>query len=123
MGVVGLLTLGESNIEEGAIKSSIENSRALGLAGEEAVGITGKKTAIEVAGRTRIPDALDYELGVLTEVKNVKYQGLTSQIRDFVSFSQTNNLNMILYTRESTVISKPLQQLIDNGIIIHKFIP
>ncbi|MGS2765239.1 putative toxin [Sinomicrobium sp. M5D2P9] len=40
------------------------------MAGEQAVGLSGAKTAIQVSGRTRIPDALsDF---ALTEVKNVK---------------------------------------------------
>ena len=103
------------------VAGGIANSRALGQAGEDAVGITEPKTSIEINGRTRIPDRLTRE--VLEEVKNVKYQSLTSQLRDFLQYSQDNELDMILHTRSNTIISAPLQQLIDNGSIIQKTIP
>jgi RHS repeat-associated protein len=104
-----------------AAKESIAASRAAGILGEDAVGISGSKTAINVGGRTRIPDRLTANF--LEEVKNVKYQPLTGQLRDFNIYSQQNNIQMILHTRSNTILSKPLQGLIDNGSIIHKVIP
>ena len=99
----------------------IANARALGIAGEQAVGLSGAKTAIQVGGRTRIPDALTRT--TLTEVKNVKSLSFTRQLRDFHTYSQQNGLDFILYTRPNTTLSGPLQQAINNGSIIHKFIP
>lgn len=104
-----------------ATTEGIAASKAAGILGEDAVGISGSKTAINVGGRTRIPDRLTANF--LEEVKNVKYQSLTSQLRDFNIYSQQNNLQMILHTRSNTILSKPLQGLIDNGSIIHKIIP
>ncbi|MCB9082408.1 MAG: hypothetical protein H6555_11935 [Lewinellaceae bacterium] len=105
----------------GAAKGGVANSRALGLAGEQAVGLSGAKTSIQVGGRTRIPDALTRT--TLTEVKNVKSLSFTRQLRDFHTYSQQNGLDFILYTRPNTTLSRPLQQAINNGSIIHRFIP
>lgn len=80
-----------------AAKSSTATARRLGIAGERAVGITGPKTAINVAGRTRIPDALTRT--TLTEVKNVKSLSFTRQLRDYHTFSQQTGRDFILYTR------------------------
>lgn len=85
------------------------------------MGLSGQKTAIQVGGRTRIPDALTRT--TLTEVKNVKSLSFTQQLRDFHIYSQQNELNFILYTRPNTTLSGPLQQAINNGSIIHTFIP
>lgn len=101
--------------------SGITNSRALGIAGEEAVGISGPKTANQVGGRTRFPDALTRT--TLEEVKNVKYQSFTSQLRDYSLYSQQNGLEMILHTRSTTTLSKPLQHSINNGLTTHKTFP
>ncbi|MNO01150.1 hypothetical protein D3C81_2212200 [compost metagenome] len=59
---------------------------------------------------------------ILTEVKNVKYQGLTNQIKDFVLYSEQKGLTMNLITRTNTIISGPLQKYIDDGKIIHLFL-
>jgi hypothetical protein len=52
--------------------------------------------------------------GVVTEVKNVSYQGLTSQIRDYIAFSRAgpNPIRFDLWVRPSTRVSEPLQQQI-----------
>jgi len=102
-------------------KSGTALARELGVAGEEAVGITGPKTSINVDGRTRIPDRLTGY--TLEEVKNVKSLSFTRQLRDFQKYSQLRGLDFILYTRPNTILSSPLQQAIDNGLIIRKFIP
>jgi hypothetical protein len=102
-------------------KSGTALARELGATGENAVGITGPKTAINVNGRVRIPDALTES--ALTEVKNVKSLSFTQQLRDFHTFSQQRNLDFILYTRPSTTLSGPLQNAINQGAIIHRIIP
>lgn len=104
-----------------AARSSTATARALGAAGERAVGLSGTKTAIQVGSRTRIPDALTRT--TLTEVKNVKSLSFTRQLRDFHTYSQQNGLDFILYTRPNTTLSGPLRQAINNGSIIHRYIP
>lgn len=98
-------------------------ARQLGQAGEDAVGITGPKTAIEIpgSGQIRIPDALTDT--TLTEVKNVGSLSYSQQLRDFTAYSQANGLNFQLWVRPSTQLSGPLQQAIASGQITLKFIP
>jgi RHS repeat-associated protein len=107
----------------GGAKGGIANSKVIGNAMEEALGMTGTKTAINVGGRTRFPDRLDLLSGVLEESKNVKHLNFTSQLRDYLNYSQSNGLKMILHTRPTTTFSKPLQKLINNGTIIQNKVP
>ena len=97
-------------------------SRASGKAMETALGMTGSKVGIKVAGKTRFPDRLNFEMGILEEAKNVKHLNYTSQLRDYLNFSQSKNLDFILYTRKRTTFSKPLEKLIKDKIIIHKIV-
>lgn len=85
------------------------------------MGLSGAKTAIKVNGRTRIPDALTES--TLIEVKNVKTLSFTQQLRDFHTYSKQNGLKFILYTRPNTTLSGPLQEAINSGSIIRKYIP
>jgi len=106
-----------------ATKEGLANSRALGIAGEQAVGV-GSKTRIPILTGTakyRIPDQLTST--TLGEVKNVSHLSLTRQLTDFHLYSQQNGLQFILHTRPTTTFSKPLQQLINNGTIIHNPVP
>ena len=64
------------------------NARALGAAGEEAVGITGAKEGVLINGKMRFPDRLTTR--TLEEVKNVKSQSFTQQLRDYLQFSKRN---------------------------------
>ena len=98
--------------------------RALGVAGEDAVGIGASKTRIPSLTGTakyRIPDRLTST--TLEEVKNVQSLSFTRQLQDFHLYSQQNSLQMILHTRPETTFSAPLQTLINNGSIINKTIP
>jgi hypothetical protein len=104
----------------GEIKG-IALARKLGQAGEDAVGIVGPKSAINVAGRTRFPDALTRT--TLIEVKNVKALNLTSQLRDYISFAQQTARDVTLYTRPNTILSGPLKDAIKKGLIIRRDIP
>lgn len=120
--LAGVVKQGGKDAAEGAAnKIAMAEVRALGRAGEEAVGITGSKTAINVGGRTRVPDKLT--TSTLEEVKNTGYISNTSQLRDFSTYAKENNKQMILHTRLDTKISSPLQKEIGNGNIIHRIIP
>ncbi|CEE92748.1 hypothetical protein XNA1_3080002 [Xenorhabdus nematophila str. Anatoliense] len=71
--------------------------------------------------RDRIPDGITDT--ALNEVKNVKRQGLTRQLKDYSDYAQKERLDFNLFTRPDTKISKPLQEQIDKGIIKRKDIP
>ncbi|MNV59244.1 tRNA nuclease WapA precursor [compost metagenome] len=103
----------------------MDKVREIGRQGEKIANIVDKKDRIVSLTQTakyRIPDALDMAGKILTEVKNVKYQGLTNQIKDFVLYSEQKGLTMNLITRTNTIISGPLQKYIDDGKIIHLFL-
>jgi len=102
-------------------KTATQRARELGQQGEQAVGLSGAKTSIQINGRTRIPDNLTTK--ALIEVKNVKSLSFTQQLRDFSAYAQEKGLDFILYTRPNTVLSQPLKDAINNKLIIHKFIP
>ena len=109
---------------ETAATTEMSGVRALGVAGEEAVGVGGSKLRIPSLTGTakyRIPDRLTST--TLEEVKNVKSLSFTRQLKDFHLYSQQKSLQMILHTRQGTTLSGPLQKLIDNGSIINKTIP
>ncbi|MDR2722369.1 MAG: hypothetical protein LBB54_01390 [Cellulomonadaceae bacterium] len=101
----------------------------LGQAGEKAVQDAfdiGPKTPINLNGKVRIPDGLTDK--VLTEVKNVKYQALTEQLRDEIAYSQKYGLRFDLFVRggdvnTKTTLSKELQELVDNGTVNLRRIP
>jgi hypothetical protein len=106
-----------------AAKGGLSNARALGIAGEEAVGVGAKTRIPSLTGtaKYRIPDQLTST--TLGEVKNVSHLSLTRQLTDFHLFSQQTGRQFILYTRPNTNFSRPLQNLINNGSIITKPIP
>jgi Restriction endonuclease fold toxin 7 len=60
-----------------------------------------------------VPDGLDWINGVLSEVKNVQYQALTNQIKDFIAYSRLNLLQFNLYVAGN--VSAPLQEQEDLG--------
>ena len=96
----------------------------VGQAGEAAVRGAfniGEKAAIQVAGRTRIPDGLTST--VLSEVKNVGSLSYTQQLRDFAQYAGQNGLRFDLYVRPSTQLSGPLSDAVQSGVINLRFIP
>ncbi|KRE81367.1 hypothetical protein ASG86_12560 [Arthrobacter sp. Soil764] len=103
---------------ESTAASGMAGVRAAGRAGEAAAGIVKNTKRIPSATGTaefRIPDELGN--GILGEVKNVKSLTYTSQLQDFVAYSQANNLQFNLYVRQSTTFSGPLQGQINAGTI------
>ncbi len=122
-----------------AVKDAVEDSvtdakkyttgtpQEVGKIGEELAGLSGpnkNKTVITgpVSGKNRIPDGLDTDKGLISEVKNVKSQSLTSQIKDDIAYAQNKGYDFELWTRPDTHITKPLQNEIDNGNVIQKFL-
>lgn len=94
-------------------------ARALGAEGEEAAGIIKNTERIAAPSgkvKHRVPDELNHGAGRIGEVKNVEYLSLSSQLRDFIAFAQQNSYQMVLYVRETTKLSKPLQEMERQGV-------
>ena len=97
------------------------NPNAAGRSGELLSDAASARSKITIHGRNRIPDRLTTDL--LREVKNVKSQSFTRQLRDFCDYAQDNGLTFELWVRRSTKLSGPLKQAIADKKIILKFIP
>jgi RHS repeat-associated protein len=81
---------------------------------------------IMVGLRLRAPDILNYAARRIGEIKNVRYQALTSQLRDYLQISMQKKLVYDLYVRvgEGTKLSAPLEAAERLGWIkIHRVIP
>lgn len=110
---------GISNIRGGATPV---RAGQVGEAAIRAAEDIGPKGSFQINGRTRIADGL--LPGVLSEVKNVKSQSLTQQIRDYIDFANQKSSRVDLYVRSSTYLTKPLMDARDAGavhIIPHSF--
>ncbi len=91
-----------------------------GQDGEKAAGVPkNTQPFVGESGKTRIPDGWDDDAKRITEVKNVKYQHLSTQILDSLKFAQSKGYEFVLMTRHDTRLSWALQQKIINGEIIH----
>jgi hypothetical protein len=107
----------------GAIGEFAEGSALatrLGRIGEETIrGLENIGPATRFytpAGRLRIADGMLNT--AVSEVKNVKYLSLTRQIRDYVQYSKSTGRTFQLFTRGSTKLSGPLQDMVDTGAIL-----
>ena len=92
----------------------------MGQVGEvavRAVANIGPKAGFTVQNRNRIADGLNLALKTVSEVKNVAYQGLTLQIRDYIAFAGANGLTFNLYVRQGATISRPLQDAAAAGLV------
>lgn len=56
-------------------------------------------------------------------MKNVARQGLTAQLRDYIQYASSKDMQFNLYTNEATKITQPLQDLIDAGTVNHFRVP
>lgn len=100
----------------------------VGQAGEAAVRSAydiGPKATAVVGGRTRIFDGLNSV--AVSEVKNVKYQPYSQQLKDSLAYAEANGLRFDLYVRggsSPTNLSRPLQEAIaSNPRFNLEFIP
>jgi Restriction endonuclease fold toxin 7 len=81
--------------------------------------LPGAQTTVESITGTadfRRLDALE-PWGVV-EAKNVIYQALTRQLTDAILYAQSLGINFYLLTNQATVLSGPLKDLVDRGIVI-----
>jgi hypothetical protein len=118
------ITAAEGKAIEMAAAAGARSVR-IGQQGERSAGLRTDRPrpridSITRPGRYRIPDELT-EVS-LREIKNVTRLSNTAQLRDFLAYSQQNGLTFILETRQRTRISRPLQNLIDQGLIEHRVI-
>jgi len=93
--------------------------RALGAAGEAAV-----RAAYNIGAKTRVPFGETWFVAdglipgqVISEVKNVTYQGWTQQLRDYSIYALTNGLRFDLYVREGTELSPLLEAARARGLV------
>jgi hypothetical protein len=91
--------------------TSLDTARTLGNEGEQAAGIIKNTTRIPSltnSAKYRIPDQLIPKENLISEVKNVGYQSLTSQLQDYSLYAQQKGYDFDLIIRETTKLSGPL---------------
>lgn len=118
-GTYGIIRGGIRTLRGPVTKGTGNAARTLGRQGEEAVGIVKNTKHIKSLTGTasyRVPDGLTDT--AIIEVKNVSKLSYTNQLRDYVAWAKHKGLRFELYVRESTQLSKPLQEAVDRGDII-----
>lgn len=90
---------------------------SLGRVGEASAGISKNTQRININGRWRIPDQFDPEDRIIGEVKNVKYQYLSTQLRDDLDYARQHDYTLILYVNSNTRLSSTLEKLWADGEI------
>ena len=109
---------GNAETKTGVKSVEMLTSQQKGRIGEIASGVVvGIKEKIRVNGSDRIPDSLDRFNNVLNEVKNVAYQGLTKQLKDYAKYANDAGMQFNLYVAPYTKLSQPLQNMINDGSI------
>ncbi len=104
-------------------KKEMEIVRHKGKTGELDAGIDPDKKKKHIESLTkkaqrRYPDELDHDLKTLKEVKNVKKQSYTRQIKDFNLWAQNKGYEFTLILRDkNTMVTKPLREEIEKGNI------
>ena len=93
----------------------------IGRIGELAAGTAGRKFGIRSIlnpNRWRFPDKIDHAAKTIYETKNVAYQHLSTQLRDYVKVADDLGYKLVLNMRANTQVSASLQRLFDLGRII-----
>jgi hypothetical protein len=107
-------------------RPDLRRNQVLGRQGEVAAGIPKNTERIDSLSGTanyRVPDGLDHDAKVISEVKNVGKPSYTAQIRDFDLYAQQNGYTFELWLRPGVKPSGPLQEAIDAGRITRRDIP
>jgi RHS repeat-associated protein len=95
---------------------AIANARRLGAIGENIVREAyeiGEKVAVRIDGKLRFPDGLTPNK--VNEVKNVAKLNATAQIKAYANFATDSGRDLTVYTRQNTVISGAIADMIRNG--------
>ena len=117
----GLFRSGADLLASLRAASKMAGVRAAGETGEALFGFVKNTERIPstTGASYRVPDLLDHAAKIIGEGKN--YEGttlsLTNQIKDDVAYAQQNGYQMVLYVRQSTQLTGPLQQPVDQGTI------
>ncbi len=96
----------------------LEKAVELGKEGEQAAGIVKNTKRIDPltgTARFRVPDEIT-QAGI-REVKNVNELSLTNQIKDLLLAAQKERRQLTIVIRKDIKLSKPLQELVDQGRI------
>ena len=91
----------------------------LGKQGEEYIARTrGLSKNTNFYKKTGIPDFFDNTNHILIESKNVARQSFTGQLQRYLTYAQSHGMQMELYVRQGTKLSK---NLLASGIKIMRF--
>jgi len=118
--------LGKLALRSGEAADKLADARRIGKLGEQAVRRVydiGRKMAITINGRRRVPDGINHLLETISEVKNAKYVSLTKQLKDYLAWARLKGYKFVLYVRKDADLSQQLQDLVDKGLIILRYIP
>jgi hypothetical protein len=85
--------------------------------GEAKAKLKKNTDTVRINGRKRIPDSITGKY--VTEIKNVKYQHLSTQILDDIDYAKNKGKKFRLITDRKTKLSAQLKERIDNGTIKH----
>ena len=127
LGYFGGAYFGASGIKAGSLASKISMSkiRTLGKMGEKLAKIKKNTQRIESINKTakyRIPDILDKKLKIIGDVKYVKKQAYTRQLKDYVAYADKYGYTVQLFLKPDTILTKPLKAAVDAGKIVIYFI-
>ncbi len=64
-----------------------------------------------------IADGLNRATGIISEVKNFRYQALTSQVQDYIEYAQEGGQQFNLWVREGARLSARLQAAYDSDLV------
>ena len=101
---------GGSRIAKNAVKG-----RALEKTASKFLGIAKNTRKTVINGNTRIVDFIGKDK--IYEAKNVKYQALTRQIKDFIQIANRDGKQATLIVNDVTKLSGRLKQLVNEGIV------
>ncbi len=94
----------------------------LGKAGEQTAGITKNTETVNMFGRNRIPDGFANKI-YLQEVKIVKTQSYTRQLKDYFMYAKENHMKVELFIRyNDTHLTQPLIDAIYQFGVVLRYI-
>ncbi|MCB9762542.1 MAG: hypothetical protein H6739_22275 [Alphaproteobacteria bacterium] len=102
---------------------TIDDAMERGRQGEVASGWEKNTERIKIPGKPkqwRVPDHLDGDNFKIGEVKNVKYQHMSTQLKDYLAYAEHWGYEFTLKVRADTKLSSSLQQAVDDGRITLK---
>jgi RHS repeat-associated protein len=123
-----LFLKGKKAYEAYKLSSKMRKIKEIGDAGEKIVAQivnlgTKEGRRYFINGRGRVADGIDWALGHYYEIKNVVKLDKIKQITDGIQYARNKGLTYNLYVRKGTVLSKPLQKLVDSGdVILHRIL-